>query len=194
MLLALFAAALATGFRARDEAGSAVPGYTADGRLEFPEHYRDWVYLSSGFDMSYLPAQNADHHVFDNVFANPEAYAAFLKTGSWPEKTLLVLEVRGAQARGSINQGGSYQGSDVVGLEVHIKDSARFPGKWAFFSFENGKAAHMIPQSAACYSCHAAHAAVDTTFVQFYPTLLPLARSRGSLSAAYVKESGTADR
>jgi hypothetical protein len=48
----------------------------------------------------------------------------------------------------------------------------------------------MIPTSADCYSCHADHGAVDTTFVQFYPTLLPIARSKGSLSAGYLKEAG----
>jgi aspartate oxidase len=47
----------------------------------------------------------------------------------------------------------------------------------------------MIPQSEACYSCHAAHAAVDTTFVQFYPTLLPIAQANKTLSPAYLKES-----
>jgi hypothetical protein len=75
-----------------------------------------------------------------------------------------------------------------MGLEVHVKDEARFPGKWAFFSFDDGKTSKMIPTTAACYSCHSAHAAVDTTFVQFYPTLLPVAQSKGTLSAAYERE------
>jgi len=47
----------------------------------------------------------------------------------------------------------------------------------------------MIPASADCYTCHAAHAAVDTTFVQFYPTLLPIAKSKATLSASYRKEN-----
>jgi hypothetical protein len=46
----------------------------------------------------------------------------------------------------------------------------------------------MIPLAADCYSCHAAHAAVDTTFVQFYPTLLPIATRKGTLSTAYRKD------
>jgi aspartate oxidase len=29
---------------------------------------------------------------------------------------------------------------------------------------------------------------VDTTFVQFYPTLLPVATKKGTLSAAYLQE------
>jgi hypothetical protein len=32
---------------------------------------------------------------------------------------------------------------------------------------------------------------VDTTFVQFYPTLLPLAREKHTLAAAYLKETAT---
>ncbi len=47
-------------------------------------------------------------------------------------KTVLVLEERGAQGKGSINQKGNYQGG-VMGLEVHVRDEARFPHKWAFF-------------------------------------------------------------
>jgi Cytochrome P460 len=165
-----------------------VAQYTSDAQLQFPEHYRDWVYLTSGFDMSYNPSMQMDsHHMFDNVFVNPAAYQAFVKTGTWPDHTMLVLEVRGARGKGSINQKGNYQG-DRMGVEVHVKDEARFPGKWAFFGFDEGKTARMIPTSTDCYSCHAAHAAVDTTFVQFYPTLLPIATSKGTLSAAYLKE------
>jgi hypothetical protein len=98
---------------------------------------------------------------------------------------MLVLEARGAQDKGSINKGGNYQGTEVLGREVHVKDSARFPDQWAFFGFEGTQPAQMIPHSASCYSCHADHAAVDTTFVQFYPTLLPIATAKGTLSAAY---------
>ena len=34
-----------------------VPEYTADGQMKLPEHYREWVYLTTGFDMSYSPKQ-----------------------------------------------------------------------------------------------------------------------------------------
>src|SRR5262249_4586705 len=114
---------------------------------------------------------------------------AFLATGTWPDKTLLVLEVRGALGRGSINQRGNYQAEEKMGMEVHVKDEARFPGKWAFFGFDDSKVGTLVPQNAACYSCHQAHGAVDTTFVQFYPMLLPVARSKGTFSAGYQKDS-----
>jgi len=167
--------------------------YTSDGLLKRPEQYREWVYLTSGFDMSYSPDMQMGHHMFDNVFVNRQAYAVFVATGTWPDKTVLVIENRGAEDKGSINKHGNYQGAQVMGFEAHVKDEARFPGKWAFFAFEGKEPAKMIPASESCYSCHAAHAAVDTTFVQFYPTLLPIAQAKGTLSAAYQKE-GAAER
>jgi hypothetical protein len=50
-------------------------------------------------------------------------------------------------------------------------------------------AMRQIPVSADCYACHSAHAAVDTTFVQFYPTLLPIAQQHATLSPAYLKDT-----
>ncbi len=188
--MVLFASAA---LRPNPAPAAAGPEYTADAQLKLPEHYREWVYLTTGFDMSYNPAMQMDHHMFDNVFVNPEAYKTFVETGTWPDKTILVLEARMAQSRGSINKAGNYQGTDVMALEVHVKDEARFSGKWAFFGgFGEGKTAKMIPLAADCYTCHAAHAAVDTTFVQFYPTLLPIAKSKGTLSPAYQKETAAA--
>jgi hypothetical protein len=167
------------------------PVYTPDGQLALPEDYREWVYLSSGFDMAYSPMAMG-HHMFDNVFVEPGAYKTFLATGTWPDKTMLVLEVRGAMDKGSINKSGNFQSTEVMGREVHVKDSTHLQG-WAFFGFGAGKTATMIPRTAECYSCHAAHAAVDNTFVQFYPTLLPIATAKGTLSAAYKTESGAKD-
>jgi hypothetical protein len=173
-------------------AGSG-PEYTSDGQLKLPENYRQWVYLTTGFDMSYSAnAMQMDHHMFDNVFVNPESYKTFVETGTWPDKTMLVLEARKAEGKGSINQRGNFQGGEVMGLEVHVKDEARFPGKWAFFGFDDSKTAKMTSTDMPCYSCHAEHGAVDTTFVQFYPTLLPIAKAKDTLSAGYQKESASA--
>ena len=177
---------------AASHAGNALaytPTYTKDGDLAPPLQYREWVYLTSGLDMSYNPKASADMSMFDNVFVNPEAYRAFLATGRWPDKTVMVLESRRAETKGSINQAGHFQSGAVMGLEFHVKDESRFPGKWAFFDIVNESKATLIPQGAPCYTCHAAHAAVDTTFVQFYPTLLPIARQKGTLTANYLKDA-----
>jgi len=172
---------------------ATAPVYTTDGRLQFPEAYRKWVYLSSGLDMSYLPNALRRLSTFGNVFVNPDAYDAFIESGTWPDKTVLVLEVRRAEQEASINRNGRSQG-DVVRTEVHLKDSARFGGGWAFFAFADETPAALIPRTANCYACHEEHAAVDTTFVQFYPTLLSIARAKKTLTTHYLSEETKAAR
>ena len=161
------------------------PRFTSNGQLIRPDNYREWVFLSSGLGMTYgFVEHTADNPSprFDNVFVEPKAYKAFIETGSWPDHTVFALEVRSSASKGSINRGGHYQ-EDMVGLEVEVKDQSRFPGKWAFFDFSRPgtKAAKAIPSSASCYSCHSSNGAVDNTFVQFYPTLLPVAKAKGTL-------------
>ena len=174
--------------RSKKESGGNSPVYTTDGDLKFPTQYREWVYLTSGVDMSYSPNMNMDHSMFDNVFVNPEAYRAFLQTGTWPDKTMLVLEGRMAGTKGSINKTGHFQTGEIMGREVHLKDEARFPGKWAFFNSDDGVTGNLLPREMDCYSCHEQHGAVDTTFVQFYPTLLEIAKAKRTLAAGYLKQ------
>lgn len=167
------------------------PAYASNGDMLPPKNYREWVFLTSSIDMSYTPNSAAmqDHSKFDNIFVNPAAYRSFLATGTWPDKTVIVLEAREARSKGSINQSGHYQSTDVTDIEVHVRDEARLPGKWGFFSFDSATSnGTLIPQGAPCYTCHAAHAAVDTTFVQFYPTLLPIAQKKRTLSKEFLKD------
>jgi Cytochrome P460 len=186
--LNLMAATLAlTVTTAQPQTPAAANGlvYTDSGELLPPTQYREWVYLSTGMNMSYIKRMaGMGHDMFSNVFVNPQAYREFQRSGTWPDKTMLVLEVRGATNKGSINQEGFYQSSAIMGLEVHVKDR-RFQGGWAFLGDNGGKPANQIPYTADCYSCHKDHAAVDTTFVQFYPTLLAVAQKKGTLSATY---------
>jgi hypothetical protein len=163
------------------------PTYTADGQLKLPAKYREWVFLSSGIDMSYNPNASASHSMFDNIFVNPSSYKTFQETGTWPDKTTLVLEVRGTESDTTINKRGHTQSADVMGFEVHVKD-ASLEGGWGFFQFDNQVSAKLTKRPASCYTCHEQHAAVDTTFVQFYPTLLELAKKKNTLSPEYLKE------
>ncbi|MGA8025161.1 MAG: cytochrome P460 family protein, partial [Candidatus Acidiferrales bacterium] len=144
----------------------AQPRYTADGQLTLPGDYREWVFLSSGLGMTYQPpdAQSGQRApAFTNVFVNPAAYRSFVSTGKWPDKTMLVLEVRASSSQGSINRAGSYQ-SDVLGVEGEVKDSAKFPGNgWVFFGFGKSSTGKMLARSADCYNCHLEHGAVDNT-------------------------------
>ena len=191
-LAAIVSATIAAAVAPKAEPASGSASYTADGKLLFPRDYRSWIFLTSGLGMSYVEGpQGAGVSMFDNVFVDPQAYAAFQKTGTWPERAVLVLEVRGAEQNGSINKHGHFQ-TGRMAVEVHVKDTSRFKGGWAFFGFDGEKPGQLIAQSAPCYSCHEQHAAVDTTFVQFYPTLLPLAEAKKTLSANYLADEAAA--
>jgi hypothetical protein len=155
------------------------PAFEDDGQLKRPENVREWVYLSSGMGMQYdgdRPGNN-----FTNVFAEPTAYKEFVKSGKWPEGTMLAMEVRRGITEGSINKGGRFQ-TDLLALEVTVKDSKRFPKDgWDYFAFNgDAKTARAIGQTAGCNACHNKNAAVENTFVQFYPTLIEIARSKGT--------------
>src|SRR3979411_2365944 len=83
-----------------------LPQYTGDNRLLPPADYREWIFLSSGLGMSY--SAQAGHEMFTNVFVPQWAYWEFMKSGKWPDKTMFVVEERGATSKGSINKLGNY--------------------------------------------------------------------------------------
>jgi hypothetical protein len=177
----LIFAAIASG-----QATSDGPQFTKENRLVAPTNYREWIFVSSGLGMTYAPADRvpSGEPQFDNVFVNPPAYRAFLETGKWPDKTMFVLEVRASASHGSINNGGHYQ-TDDFRLSAEVKDSTRFKDKWEFFTLPaNGQAGEQLPRTAGCFACHSKNGAVDNTFVQFYPTLLPIAKAKGTLKVA----------
>jgi len=172
-------------------AASEAPAYTTDGSLKLPENYREWVFLASSLDMNYNdPAPVAGHSTFQNVFVNPSSYRAFLATGAWPDKTTFILELRGADVHVNIDRRGQSQTTDLHAIEIHVKDEARLPGKWGFYNFGTAATGKLIERPSNCYTCHEAHAAVDTTFVQFYPTLIGIAKAHKTLSPEYLEDEG----
>jgi hypothetical protein len=166
-----------------DDPDTARPQYEG-GRLVRPEGYREWIYLSSGLGMSYNAAGGGPE-LFTNVFVPQWAYREFLGTGKWPEKTMFVLEERASQTKGSINKTGHFQ-TDLQALAVEVKDKSQFPDAWAYFAFGGDtKAAEANPKE-ACWQCHNDHAAVEHSFVQFYPTLKPIAQKFGTYKVSVV--------
>lgn len=168
-----------------------LPTYTASGELKPPADYYNWVFLTSDLGMSYNEkGSDSKQPPFSNVFVNPAAYRAFLKTGTWPDHTQFVKEFRASATQGSINHHGFYQQGAPMSVLVHVKDVKRFKGGWAFFVFSGDapEPASQLPVSADCYSCHEAHGAVDSTFVQFYPSILPIAIEHRTLSKGYLAD------
>lgn len=157
------------------------PQYGADGKLVRPTGYRKWAYLSSGYGMSYSQTAS-DHLMFTNVFVTPSSYDYFVEHGTWPDKTMFVLEVFGSASKGSINKHGNYQ-SDFMGLDVEVKDEKKFADKWAYFNFNGDEASvgSISPSKNDCWNCHDQNAAVEHSFVQFYPELLKIAHTKQTI-------------
>jgi hypothetical protein len=153
------------------------------------------MFLSSGLGMTYNPpvgappAGSPSGPGFGNVFVNPSSYRQFMQTGKWPDGTVFILEGRNSGSEASINKAGRFQ-TDLAGIEAEVKDS-RFPDGWAFFNFGPAPSMKEVAEPlsgdllAACVECHTKNTAVERTFVQFYPTLLEVARQKRTLKPGF---------
>jgi hypothetical protein len=171
------------------------PRYANGTNLVRPTDYREWTFLSSGLGMTYEPpvgsppAGSPSGPGFGNVFVNPSSYRSFMQTGKWPDGTIFILEGRNSASEASINKAGRFQ-TDLAGIEAEVKDS-RFPDGWAFFNFGPARSMKDVAEPlagqvlASCVECHTKNTAVERTFVQFYPTLLEVARRKGTLKPGF---------
>jgi Cytochrome P460 len=176
--------------------------YNKQGELLRPDGYRTWVFVGADLGLDYSQRndqsvdypqkndQNADEGLpFHNVYVDRAAYEHFARTGEFPDKTVLVLELfesRRKEPRNVVTRG-RYEGNRVA-LEVAVKDHQRPDGShtpWAYYDFTGkpGPTGRGVRDSAkakpdgSCYDCHKKHADVDNVWVQFYPTLRDLRKS-----------------
>lgn len=189
VLLALLVL-LATGTFALSAQAPASDGPTyavGTSNLIRPADYREWVFVGSSIGLNYPPpGAPPGPQMFHNVFVNPSSYRSFMRTGKWPDKTVLILEMRGAGRETTANRDGKFE-TGLMAFEANVKDS-RFPGGWGFFVFgDNDKSVAPLSGEGVkpCLDCHGAHTAVEMTFVQFYPTLLEVAKKMGTVKPNY---------
>jgi hypothetical protein len=186
--LALAGLALAASVSAQAPVSDGPQYVAGTNNLIRPENYREWIFIGSSLGLNYpAPGTVPGPEQFNNVFVNPSSYKAFMKTGKWPDRTAWVLEFRSVGTEAVANRQGRFQ-TGVAAFEVNVKDS-RFKDGWAYFQFGNGDAANIAPLSGdaaqRCIDCHTAHTAVERTFVQFYPTLLDVAKKMGTVRKDY---------
>ena len=149
-----------------------------DGELLRPTGYREWIYVGTPVtpnDMNDGKAAFPEHH---NVYIDPKSWKHWKETGKFRDGTILVKELVSNGSKAAVSGAGYFQG-EFIGLEATIKSKKHFPkepGNWAYYSFsgKNHKTltttAKAFP-AAACNACHAASAADDFVFTQYYPVL-----------------------
>lgn len=183
----LFAGVWAASFAVAAQQPADGPTYINGNDLVRPPNYREWIFIGSGLGMTYEgeAARPNTAPIFTTVFVNPAAYRGFMDTGTWPDKSVFVLEFRRSQSEAPPNTAGRFQ-SDLVGVEAEVKDS-RFPDGWAFYNFRMATSAPPLAGKdvASCVECHTKQTAVERTFVQFYPTLLEVARQKGTVKPGF---------
>ena len=155
-----------------------LPQYTSGDELVRPENYREWVFLSSRLRVN-SKASSGEGETFGDVFVSRPAYHQFQATGSWPDKSVFVLEKRMSSSQSSAEIVDHYE-TGLIGISVEVKDTARFAEKWAYFSFDSSTKTAKTNPKAMCWQCHNGGGAVENTYVQFYPTLKPLAQQFGT--------------
>ena len=152
---------------------AAMPRYDASGALQLPENYRRWTLIGTSLGLSYnedVPKREG----FNHTLMEPTAYDYFVETGEFREGTMLALLVRGAASDAMPARHGRFA-SDVVAVELAVKDSSRVGEGWAYYDFRGGSrartSAQPFPKNQGCFACHVDHAARDNVFLQFYPLL-----------------------
>lgn len=104
--------------------GGQAQQYTKNGELALPRDYRQWEFLSSSVAMNYPEEGPGGHAMFGNLFVQPSARKQFENTGTWPDKTVLLIELRGVGHDAFLSTDAQFQ-TDIMGYEAHVKDSAR---------------------------------------------------------------------
>jgi hypothetical protein len=176
--LMIAAAVLVTAVAATAVAQSAkpapvMPKYDKDRALILPADYRQWILAGSSLGLSYAEGAPA-HPTFHETLIEPTAYQYFVETGQFREGTMLALIVHEPQDAAAPSKHGQYAAA-VQAVEMSVKDRARVPEGWAYYGFGQtprpGAATAQPNPTGSCYRCHAANAARDNVFLQFYSLL-----------------------
>lgn len=155
-------------------ADRVMPQYDAEGNLQLPSDYRQWVLVGTSLGLSYAEGQQG-RQTFNATLMEPSAYRHFVATGEFREGTMLALILQGVGTNAAPARQGQYA-AEVRGVEMAVKDSARTPEGWGYYGFggpmSGGYRTAAAPQPRSrCFDCHAEHAARDKVFTQFYGLL-----------------------
>ena len=171
------------------------PSYNDKGEMIRPDiSFREWVYVGTPLTPNSLNNGNAAFPEFHNVYIHPSNFDHYKRTGKFPDGTVIVKELVLVGSTAAVSGNGYFMG-EFVGLETTVKDSQRFPdepGNWAYFSFGHS---YPLADSAvafpapACNACHAASAADDFVFTQYYPVLRA---AKGAVSGRSMNEDDPA--
>src|SRR6185369_15773849 len=99
------------------EAAQAAAKYTDKGELMMPRNYRQWVFVGAPVTPNDMNNGKAAFPEFHHVYIDPASFAAYKKTGKFPNGTVLVKELAGVGAKSSAS-GNGYFAESLSGLRL----------------------------------------------------------------------------
>lgn len=162
-----------------DHTGLPAPGvslvFNDQGQAALPKGYRHWVHTYTAWEAiatSFLNEKMTPTPELHSVYVEPNTYRIFMKTGKWPEGSLMIKEFSTTntdpkECSGPPAYTCKLDTSTIIfphertGIAVMLKDNKRYPrepGGWAYFSF-----GHQAPPyekfspargHAQCAQCH----------------------------------------
>jgi hypothetical protein len=179
---------------AQPQQSSAV--FNADGTVQVPTGFRKWVFVGAPLtpeglndgkyncDAAGTNCTRSNFPEYHHVYIEQKNVDAYLKTGSFPEGTVIVKELTRVlnptfpDSSRTEPSGRGYFNGAYNGIDMSVKDSKRFAATngWGFFTFGH----HPLPYNPTsaerpvteCAGCHIANVAnTDMTWIQFYPLL-----------------------
>src|SRR5215471_18884143 len=67
--------------------------FTSDGKLQIPTGFRRWVFVGAPLTPNGLNGGKANFPEFHNVYIQAQNVEAYMKTGQFPEGTVIVKEL-----------------------------------------------------------------------------------------------------
>jgi hypothetical protein len=158
--------------------------FNSTGKMKLPVGYRRWVFVGAPLTPNALNNGSATFPEFHHVYIEQRNVDAYLKTGTFPEGTVIVKELvrvlnptfpDGSRTEPS---GRGYFNGEFNGIDLSMKDTKKFAktNGWGYFTFGH----HPLPYEPTaaeapkeqCAGCHLANVAkTDMTYIQFYPIL-----------------------
>jgi Cytochrome P460 len=170
--------------------------FNADGTVQLPTGFRQWVFVGAPLtpeglnngkyncDAAGENCTRSNFPEFHHVYIEKKNVDAYLKTGDFPEGTVIVKELTRVlsptfpDSSRKEPSGRGYFNGVYNGIDMSIKDSKRFAktNNWGFFTFGH----HPMPYdktsaerpASECAGCHIANVAdTDMSWIHFYPLL-----------------------
>src|SRR5215467_2810656 len=106
--------------------------FDSQGRLKLPAGFREWVFVGAPLTPNGLNNGKANFPEYHNVYIEKKNVDAYLKTGSFPEGTVIVKELTRVlnpkYPDGSRDEpsGRGYFNGELNGIDASVKDTKRF--------------------------------------------------------------------